>query len=413
MKRPILCSILIALLVLCGSLILLAHSGAAAESASEAVAATPEIEAVSSQAEMIHVEIHKSMDQVKEQMSVIKEQMKQVKTQIKQHVHLTLDSLKDLQVEIPDITIPEINIPEIKIDLPNLPAIPGLPHMKDLNKNFKGETVSKTFEQTYPTEGIKRIQARMGFGSLKVIPSESDDAMKINVEMTAGASTKENATKILDGMAVKVERNDNVYSIVVEATGSEVKENNIMFYTETTISVPKHIDCELGNSFGDMHLENLENNLTVKNEFGTSAIVQTKGTLEAVSKHGGLRVAHHEGEGTLVSEFGEVRVNDWTGDLDIKVSFGTTRIVGLPREAKLNGEFSFGDVTITLPKDFAGSVRAITGFGKIDAPDSLKQTKDIKETAVEGTIGSGNGSIQIKGSFSPIKILLQDTEKEE
>ena len=74
----------------------------------------------------------------------------------------------------------------------------------------------------------------------------------------------------------------------------------------------------------------------------------------------------------------------------------------------MTGTFSFGDIFVALPKDYSGTIEAVSSFGEIKAPAGLEKKKEMFNESVSGSLGGGEGAVKINSSYSPVTIEMTD-----
>lgn len=305
----------------------------------------------------------------------------------------------------------QIEMPEI----PAIPAIPPIPHMPPMphinlahmDENFKGEIVSDKIEKTFDVKSGTLLKVDTNFSTVRIEPGTSNSQIAAAVFRKTGADTKEEAQEIMKRYEVTLEQTADAVEITVKLTntkGEDNKGHNTMMHCDVVVTVPVKTPIELRNSFGDVGIQGIQSDIRSENKFGSTAIIKTQGTLKASSEYGQLAVQEHDGNGSVRGQFGDVFVDKLTGDLTIEVGYGKTKVSTDLKEAKIDGKFSFGEVQINLPNDYAGKVEAFASFGEIKAPDSLRREKKTFNEKVEGEIGNGQGLVQIKNSYAPVTI---------
>lgn len=282
--------------------------------------------------------------------------------------------------------------------------------VEELEKKFKGKIVRKKTDETYTVQAGTGLVMDCAFSSISVVPNKEADTIKVSVDQIAGADTEEIAQKILDGMELTLKQTPNTVSIQVEIKDDQEnrkKTKNSMMKTIINVQVPGNTPVTVKNSFGDVSIKDVGGTVDGNNSFGSTFLSGTKDDLTMIGKYGKLVISNHDGKGKINNQFGDLTVNGWTGPIDLSSSYGKSRITGLKADAVLHSDNSFGDITVEIPSDFSGVVEAVSSFGKISVPEKFEMKKEMFSESAKGTIGSGNGSIQIKSSYSPVNILMK------
>jgi len=351
-----------------------------------------------------------SMAHLDKRMAELNKKMAEMNVKIDKNVK---EKMKNLDKKLPELRHALAALEHIDIPVPHIPAIPAIPPIpkahKGINKDFDGPKVSEKIQKTFNVKEGTALSLDCNFSGIEIIPTTGGSTITVSLEKTAGAESVENASALLKIMKVSIEqteKNISISSKIENQDGSGKKQNKQMFYMDIKISAPAGTPVTLKNSFGDVSLQGM-GNVSGKNQFGSTALSELKGTLDIESKFGTLNITRQTGEGTVHSEFGALTIDGWTGKLSVDNKYGETKIQNVSDNAQIEGDFSFGKVHVTLPKNYSGRIEANTNMGNIEAPKELAVKKDFTNQSVKGTLGDGKGSLRLNAKFSPVIIGLE------
>ncbi len=286
---------------------------------------------------------------------------------------------------------------------------------EEIKKKFKGKLLNKKTEKTFAVKEGAELSAHCSFSSIHITPGKESGKVHVSVEQIAGGDTEEIAQEILDSMHISLTQTKNTVSIQIEMDNNSKKDDGRRRKKTTTtmknivrVEVPVNTSIGIKNSFGDVIVKDVHGILDCNTSFGNTHLSGTKDDLIAINKYGNLEITQHDGKGKINIQFCNLNIDGWNGPLDLNTSYGKTWIKGLTSNAILHNQNSFGEITVELPNDFSGKVEAVSSFGEIDAPKGIEtKKKGMFNKLAEGTLGQGDGHIQIKSSYSPVKIVME------
>lgn len=325
-------------------------------------------------------------------------QMKDMMPQIEKQVHDAMAMAARMGESIPPVP----PIPPI----PPIPAIPKKPSFSQMSHDEEGEEAVESLEKTFEVQPGTALQVESSFSSYQIQPGEDETKMIFSIEKKTYGKTKEEAQKRLPLITITFEQTKE--AVVLKIQPVKDLHENLNGHCEVKIQLPAGAPVSIRNDFGDVNLEKLTGGVNLDTKFGTAYVGHTKGNLNTVTEYGDLTIDAHEGPGKVRGQFGNVRLDDQRGDLEIQTGYSKAYIDLDSPTARLTGTFSFGDIFIALPKDFAGTVEAASSFGEIKAPAGLEKKKDMFNESVSGSLGSGAGAIKINSSYSPVTIEMTD-----
>lgn len=164
-------------------------------------------------------------------------------------------------------------------------------------------------------------------------------------------------------------------------------------------------NLELNGSSSDYDIGEIKGNIRISTSSGDGIIENTVGDLNIKTSSGEIKAYNLEGNFISRSSSGDVIIEDITGSVKTITSSGT---VQLRRLSSRNGKFSVntnsGDVYIEVSNDFGGMVEIETITGDINTSHDKFKIKHQARKFRSGTIGSGNGEIDIETSSGDISV---------
>jgi hypothetical protein len=328
------------------------------------------------------------------------QQMEEMSKQIAQ------SSDKDIKIDIPKIKIdiPKIKIPKIKI--------PKIPNIGEINDKFEGEIVSDVIKKSFDVKTETPLLVDCMFSSISIEPGEDNAKISITIEKKAGAETEELAKGLLETIKINIEKTNDGVELNIKFHDDKKKLDKNMRHCVVKILTPVSTPIEMRNSFGDVVIKNTNGKIESENKFGSTFIQDTKGELNAKAEYGTLSIVNHQGNSKVNNQFGDLKIIDLTGNLFLKSGYGNSIIQTDLANAQIEGQISFGNIKINIPKDYSGSIKASSSFGSIKAPSSLEKKSKMFNESVKGTIGEGKGKIDIKTSYTEVNITQGKLDKE-
>jgi hypothetical protein len=279
---------------------------------------------------------------------------------------------------------------------------------------------TKSVNKSYNVSSSDKLNIENSFGSVKVITWDRNE-IKVDVAIEVSANTESLAQKMLDRITVTDWKSGNEVSFK-----TSMKDVNNSNGDKTSMEINYTISMPANNA------------LTVKNEFGATAIPDFRGEVDLTSKFGSLTTGNLSSIKNIHVEFGKAILANITS-APVTIKFSKAVISKLSGAVKLNLEFcssvrisldnnlssldlktSYSTVNLKPLGGLQASYNISTSFG------SFKNTSDIKFTSDEddnndrgpkfdyeysGKSGSGTVPVKVKSSFG--KIILGEATEED
>ncbi len=283
--------------------------------------------------------------------------------------------------------------------------------------------------------------------------------VSITVTITVDASSQEKANKVFDRISVNLTGSPTR----VEGTTSVGSISNAEFSIDYDIMMPRWINLDIENQFGEIYIAEVDGNANINLEYGDMEVVALNGAVSDLTlkfskgsvdyfKNGKVHVEYgkFESEGTgpvdIYSRFSEVEIEKSERvNLDSQydeIELGSIgQIISISRFSgvnveKINGSFEFdseyGDIEVSyisagfgtgkVRNSFAGTdltfdskatfnVDAEAEFGDVHYPRTgssvSKETVGYTTNILKGKIGSGSGpagQLTVKARHASVNI---------
>lgn len=195
-------------------------------------------------------------------------------------------------------------------------------------------------------------------GSIKISPVEGDLAT-ITGEIKVQSESEEDAAAYLEKLDVIVEKNENEIHVYPDQPG----DNRGRILTITyNVKLPAKLTTTITNINGDVQIDSLNETITVN---------VTNGNIILNEIHASVNTA-------LVN-----------GTID-------SRII-LPENGTCNMDLTSGVINLEIPQNTNAAFNAKIISGSVNVYNLTKQIKNVTSTSTSytGTIGTGNGSIEL------------------
>lgn len=272
------------------------------------------------------------------------------------------------------------------------------------------EVYYKEVRKSIAVNSDVKLELDVNFADVK-IETWSQSQMEIIVKMDVTAKNEERANEMFENFQVDIVEGKEFVSLAV-GTGSwscNSKGKNAENYTvhvEVKMPLKAILDgkCAFGNltvgdmqgaclmevEYGDIYINGLwsyENNLRIA--FGDAVVNGTNG-------------------GDFTNEYGSLEIGLLQGNSEIQSSFGDLKLRRVAKECKdLDLNVQYADAKIYLAQATGFRFEATSSYGDIDLPSEAKKSSvesDFSNKQVKGTIGNGEGKLEVECDFGDIDI---------
>ena len=241
-------------------------------------------------------------------------------------------------------------------------------------------------EHTISMAGLRAIDIDSQFGSITVTAEDRTDCW-IDAKITAQAPTDEEARQIAEESKLIIESKGDILRVYLD---TPKLGNKRCIGATFEVKVPHETSLDAFTSFGAVKVKDVRSNIKVVSSFGTIKCQNTTGDIDIHTSFGAVEL-----------------INVTTESITANTSFGNVKIVCVNQNdslLKANVSTSYGNINFTTPPDFAGRVKATTSFGNINSDLPITVRGNITKDSLSGTIGKGDGNLNLNTSFGSIKI---------
>jgi len=277
----------------------------------------------------------------------------------------------------------------------------------------------KTYSKSYSVTPNDKISINNQFGEVKIITWGKSE-VKVDVTITAKASSDERAQNILDNISIEDNKSGEGVSFKTTIGKQEWKGDRKNNKNE---SQGMEINYEVSMPAASP--------LILENQFGKSFVPDMNGPVEITQKFGELVAGNLANVKELHVEFGSVVVESIT-NCRVVIKFSKAEIKKMSGAIKgtfeycdkvrlsLNNNVSeftlnnqFSKIEVAVPGGFNGDFDIHSNFGEFhnDTQLAIKETKDEDDHGprfdkdYSGKSGSGACKVKIKSSFGTVKFI--------
>lgn len=253
----------------------------------------------------------------------------------------------------------------------------------------------------------------------------------ITANLAVYAGTGEEARRILDQFALKVERTDEGVSVRIEGEPVQIETESMTYsvkpLAELEIATPPNVRLKVKTSTGTISARGPFDSCDLTSGFGNVALSDVRGDVRIQSHSGEVGLTKASGgEISVVTDFGPVTLTDVRGQsivaesrsgkvegkslqaeaMNLRSGFGHLDVVGL--QGDLEAHTSSG--AITLEDVGEGRLKLQSGFGDIRVEggrgtlDARSASGRVAVTGFQGEVEahSGFGVVDLVGSFTAL-----------
>lgn len=267
---------------------------------------------------------------------------------------------------------------------------------------------TRSVETVTPVLAVKNIGIENDSGTIKVIPSETE-----NLVVKADIHVWNIAEKIALDFAdtIKINTNKKDENLYIKASFPPEKILH-KYRIDFVVAIPNEINLSVENKSGAVFVEGIKDQLVINTQSGAIEVKDSCCHTEVHSKTGNITLENIEDILTAETRSGKIiikscllkqyRLNSSSGRIKAKLNL----------QADSDGVIKSiaGDIGLAFDSSCDVSIAAETSAGKIIADElSIERNKTIeKENELQGHIRDGEGKLYIKSIAGDI--LLKDLE---
>jgi len=311
---------------------------------------------------------------------------------------------------------------------------------------FSDNMVGKTEDRTFQIAGHASVVVKNPDGVVTVKSSEGNEVKVHAVTRVWGASNESDAKKKADDVDVEMSQNGDKVEVQVKYP-HHFGIFHFGFHRDPQVTLeitsPAQSDLEASVSDGELNVDGITGKMDLNSADGTVTASNLSGTVQAHVSDGKLNTSHctgdldfsvsdgklnvddSSGRLKLRSADGPVRLTGFQGDvtvsmgdgslyldgvvhaMDVKVADGNSEIhlaAGSTMQQDWNLRASDGNITMTLPKDFAANVDLGTSDGHIKTEAPVMISGSVSANHITGKMNEGGHTLNIHTSDGSIEL---------
>ncbi len=236
---------------------------------------------------------------------------------------------------------------------------------------------TKTVRLTAPLAPGSAFAAETYNGSISICGADVADCNLI-ATIVARAHTQQDAQMLADQVEVKLEPYDN--KLETKITKPTLESNQ---------SISVNLDLKMPNKT-DLHL---------KTHNGAVEITAIAAKIDATTYNGNIIGSVLTAQAKVKSHNGQIKLSEVSGDTYAETYNGNVRVAYLKTASpvcKISIVTHNGAIILTTPPDFSAAVKASTHNGSIKTNLPVTIAGEISKTELVGTIGKGDGKLELE-----------------
>lgn len=161
--------------------------------------------------------------------------------------------------------------------------------------------------------------------------------------------------------------------------------------------------ARIRSASGDIGVSGATRTLVINTTSGNIQVDGARDSLRIESVSGDIDLDGAAGPVTLGTTSGEVQARGVVGPLVASTSSGDLDLGTTPGFSRAEVSSVSGDVTLDVPRTFAGAVELQTSSGTLEVSLPV-QVRSVTRRALRGTIGSGNGRLLLKSASGDLHV---------
>lgn len=259
----------------------------------------------------------------------------------------------------------------------------------------RGEEFKKTTDNRFDVDKNATLNITNKFGEVHC-QVWSENAVSIKVEITADASSQEKAQKLFDKITVHISGDRSQVTGKTEV--GNMSFNNAEFSIDYYIMMPRSLNVNLNNSFGELYVEDVDGNATINLEYGEMNVRALNGVKNEVTMKFSEGSIDYMKGGKIDIEYGELSTTGGN-NLDIRSRFSE---LDLEKSEFVILDSQYDDITVGT----IGKIDVVARFSDIEIVKlNGNFTLDCEYGALDvDYISSGFSQGVIDAAFSEVSL---------
>ena len=195
------------------------------------------------------------------------------------------------------------------------------------------------------------------------------------------------------------------------------KDNKVKGSVDYELIIPNDIVINLKTDKGEIKIKKAKGPITACTNKGDIKIIETSGEITAKASQGNILVDQSKGNISAVSSYGNIQISNASKSINAQTKSGSikTSCKNIPSTGSINLATNSGSISLSIPSSTNAEVKARTGKGRVTSDHYIEikpQTVQLNKKTwarfkreVDGTLGSGEATIELTANYGNIKIL--------
>ena len=260
---------------------------------------------------------------------------------------------------------------------------------------LKADDFTKTYKEKYAIQKGAVLSIDNKYGDVHC-QNWDESNISITVTITVDASTQEKADKIFEKISIDLSGTPTRVSGVT-SMGSI---NNAEFSIDYDIMMPKWINLELDNQFGEIYIAEVDGTAKINLEYGDMEVVALNGLATDLTLKFSKGSVDYFKDGKVLVEYGKFE-SEGTGPIEVVSRFSG---VDIEKVEKLNLDSQYDEIDL-------GSVGQLISISRFSGVDVDKITGSFEFDSEYGDInvsyiGAGFGTGKVRNSFAGVDLTF-------
>jgi uncharacterized membrane protein HdeD (DUF308 family) len=242
------------------------------------------------------------------------------------------------------------------------------------------------------TQGMK-ITVANSYGNVKV--NGGSQSVKATLTKRVRGWNSDDARRIADQVSLTITKTSE--GLLITTTRNEVNQD---FTTDIQIDLPASANLVANNSYGDVAVSNLQNNVQIKTSHGQADANQVNGSVKFDLSYSNANAAYISGDLFITGAKG-VRLSNIYGAVELAARNDTVELKEISGPAHVNAPYcSIRAVGLMTDSEFK------TEHGKVDITGA--QALNIQAPSSDVRVQTTKGDLTVRSSNSNIQLINVD-----
>jgi hypothetical protein len=271
-----------------------------------------------------------------------------------------------------------------------------------------------TKDYTEDATNITNIQIDNTRGNIEVQGTDTEDILITAILNISTIEEQEKAIALADDTVSIDRKMDN--TLTIRTKNNIINKRDTYINVSYKIQVPKDIEVNITNGFGDTYVSQINKETTIKSNNGDIQINSIGDELSIENDFGSIVVESVAGSAKIKSKNGDIEAEYIGGDLDIKNSFGKTTFDNISGNVTIDqkqGDIEGNNIGKNIEvegqqssveiDDVKGVVNIKSNYGYITAKNVNSDIELYNENG-DISLEKINGNIEVNSKYGDIDI---------